>query len=36
MDPLGLEQLIAVVVMILLYAALVFSKARKANRGNEK
>jgi hypothetical protein len=36
MDSDGLRNLIAILVMILLYAGLVFSKARKASRGAKK
>jgi hypothetical protein len=36
MDSDGLRNLIAMSVMILLYAALVFSKARRAGRGTKK
>lgn len=36
MDSNGLRNLIAISVMILPYAAIVFSKARKASRRNKK
>jgi hypothetical protein len=36
MDPEGSKNLIAIVVMVLLYAVLVFSKAQKASRGAKK
>jgi len=36
MDPVSFGNLIAIVVMMLLYAALVFLKMRKANRGTKK
>jgi len=36
MDSQDLRSLIAIVVMILIYSVLVFSKTRKANRGTKK
>jgi len=36
MDAEGSEKFIAIVVMILVYAALVFSKMRKAGRETNK
>ncbi len=36
MDSNGLKNLIAILVMILLYALLVFFKARKGSRGTKE
>ena len=36
MDSDGLRNLIAILVMILLYAGLIFSKAQKPSRGTKK
>ena len=36
MDPEGLRNLIAIVVMLLLYAGLVFSNVQKTRRGTKR